>query len=288
MELVEYQSKRLLEEAGLLVPRGELCHSARAAAACAERVGAPVALKAQVAIDGHGKADGVRLATGQSQAHAAATEILGMEIGGHVVHFPLVEEALPLRKTMYAAFALNRDTETVVGMLSSAGGFDVGELAHSKESRRARVSLPAPAGWHSYVERKLVKQAVIDRKLTEKVTDVFGRMWQVLKRYEVTCVEVNPLALASLATVLPWMQRSHLTTIPFFAIRSSQRRLSARAPKARWRERSWNSTVISVYSAMTAASPRARWMQSPPADDRALCSLSLAAQALIVPSRLSR
>jgi succinyl-CoA synthetase beta subunit len=195
LDLLECEGKRLLEEAGVLVPRGELCHSACEAAAFAETLSGPVAVKAQVAVGGRGKAGGVRLAADPSQAYASATEILGMEIGGHVVRSLLVEEALPLRKEMYVAFALDRGTKAVIAMLSSAAGVDVEELAHRRESRLASLSLPALVGWQKYVARKLAKQAAIDPKLTERMTDLLGQMWQVLRRCEATLVEINPLAL---------------------------------------------------------------------------------------------
>ena len=77
----EGQSKSLiLMPAGIPVPRGELCTSAREAADAVRRIG-PAVIKAQVAIGGRGKAGGIKLANTPEEAERVASAILGMTIG---------------------------------------------------------------------------------------------------------------------------------------------------------------------------------------------------------------
>ena len=62
MDLYEYQGKQFLASFGVPVPAGEVASIAADVVAAAERLGFPVAVKAQVRVGGRGKAGGIRLA----------------------------------------------------------------------------------------------------------------------------------------------------------------------------------------------------------------------------------
>jgi len=56
VKLHEYQAKQLFARYGIPVPKGEVATTPRQARAIAERLGKPVAIKAQVLVGGRGKA----------------------------------------------------------------------------------------------------------------------------------------------------------------------------------------------------------------------------------------
>ena len=86
MDLLEYQGKQLFARHGIPVPEGEPATKVDQAVAAAERIGYPVAVKAQVKIGGRGKAGGIKIAKDKAEAKEAASAILGMDIRGFTVH----------------------------------------------------------------------------------------------------------------------------------------------------------------------------------------------------------
>ncbi|MHB8314047.1 MAG: ATP-grasp domain-containing protein, partial [Candidatus Dormibacteria bacterium] len=121
VKLLEHQTKSQFRSVGVECPMGRLAHTPQEAAQAATELG-PVVIKAQVPIGGRGKAGGVKLARTPEEAHAAAAQILGMDIRGYTVPTVLCEEALDIARELYCGVALDRDRRCLVVMLSFAGG----------------------------------------------------------------------------------------------------------------------------------------------------------------------
>ena len=68
--LYEYQGKQILKEAKVPIPQGEVATTPQEAAKIAEKIGKPVAVKAQIWAGGRGKAGGIKFAE-----HALDAEI---------------------------------------------------------------------------------------------------------------------------------------------------------------------------------------------------------------------
>ena len=108
MDLFEYQGKQLLARFGVPVSPGEAADSIDDAVAAAGRLGFPVVVKAQVQVGGRGKAGGIKLAGNVDEARLHASNILGMDIKGHVVSRLWIEKASDIVEEYYASFTLDR------------------------------------------------------------------------------------------------------------------------------------------------------------------------------------
>ena len=74
------------------------------AVAAAERVGYPVVVKAQVQVGGRGKAGGIKLADRRRRGAASTpSNILGMDIKGHIVEIVWIEHASDIAEEYYAS-----------------------------------------------------------------------------------------------------------------------------------------------------------------------------------------
>src|SRR3989337_2317635 len=109
MKLHEYQAKQVLARGGIPVPEGHLAATPDEAAAAAARIGAPVAVKAQVHVGGRGKAGGIKLARTPDEARDAAQVILGMDIKGLRVAKVYVERAADVAGELYLGVTVDRD-----------------------------------------------------------------------------------------------------------------------------------------------------------------------------------
>jgi len=92
--LHEYQGKQILKEVGVPAPEGDVASTPQEAREIAERIGKPVAVKAQIWATGRFKADGMKFADDPDGAEKAAGELLGGEVKGFPVEKVLVEEKL--------------------------------------------------------------------------------------------------------------------------------------------------------------------------------------------------
>src|SRR4026207_853463 len=122
MNLYEYQGKQFFARYGIPVSPGEAGTTVDDAGAAAERGGYPVWVKAQVQVGGRGKAGGIKLANDADETRTHASNILGMDIKGHLVKRVWVENASDIAEEYYASFTLDRSAKQHLLMLSAEGG----------------------------------------------------------------------------------------------------------------------------------------------------------------------
>ena len=193
MDLMEYQAKELFAKHGVPVLPGDTVDTAEAARAIAESIGKPVVVKAQVKTGGRGKAGGVKLAETPDEAVARATDILGLDIKGHIVHKVLVTEASDIDKEYYVSFLLDRANRTYLAMASVEGGMEIEELAVDRPEALARIAVDALVGCDQAKADEIVAAAGFPADVAAEVASVLVSLWKVFVEEECTLVEVNPL-----------------------------------------------------------------------------------------------
>ena len=132
MDLFEYQGKQLFARYGIPVSAGEVATTVDDAVAAADRVGYPVVVKAQVQVGGRGKAGGIKLANSTEEAREHASNIVGMDIKGHLVKRVWVEHASDISAEYYASFTLDRSAKKYLSMVSARGGVDIEQVAEEE------------------------------------------------------------------------------------------------------------------------------------------------------------
>ena len=105
MDLYEYQGKQLFRRYRIPVSEGRAATTPEEARDAAQELGGQVVVKAQVLTGGRGKAGGVKLAEGPDEAHARASDILGLDIRGHVVRRLWIEAASDITREYYLSVA---------------------------------------------------------------------------------------------------------------------------------------------------------------------------------------
>lgn len=195
MNLEEAEGKRILEAAGIAVPRGELCETPEAAAAAAARLG-PCAVKAQVPAGKRGKAGGIRIAEDREQALAAARAILGMEIAGHRVAQVLVEQRADIAQEYYAAVLNDVESRQPLILFSTAGGMDIEEIAAERPKSISRIPVGIEHGAQRAQVRAALQGAGTGGELdgvADGVADLLVRLYEIYARTDAELLEINPL-----------------------------------------------------------------------------------------------
>ena len=146
MDLFEYQAKELFAKHNVPTTPGRVTTSAADAKAIAEEIGRPVMVKAQVKAGGRGKAGGVKYAATPEDAFTHASNILGLDIKGHIVKKLLVAEASDIAEEYYISFLLDRTNRTYLAMCSVEGGVEIEVTAEENPDALARIPVDAVKG----------------------------------------------------------------------------------------------------------------------------------------------
>ena len=193
MDLLEYQGKQLFARHGLDVSDGRAVTTVEDAVAAANELGYPVVVKAQVLIGGRGKAGGVKLASSEDEAREHATNILGLDIRGHIVHELWIEKASDIEDEYYASILLDRSAKAPLLMFSKEGGIDIEEVAANTPEKLVRHHIDALDGLSRAEALKIAEQGGVEADLSAGVADILVSLYEVWLQEDATLTEINPL-----------------------------------------------------------------------------------------------
>ena len=129
MRFYEYESRRIVERAGIPVTDYGFATTAAEARKAAERIGGPTVIKSQVLTGGRMKAGGVKFADTPDEAESHAAEILELEIGGHMPVGVLVDPKAEVEQEYYAAVLWDGRAKRPMMLFSDMGGIDIEQVA---------------------------------------------------------------------------------------------------------------------------------------------------------------
>jgi succinyl-CoA synthetase beta subunit len=198
MRFYEYESRRIVERAGIPVTDYGFCETPAQAREAAERIGGPVVVKSQVLTGGRMKAGGVKFADTPQEAADHAEAILQLEIGGHMPVGVLVDPKAEVEHEYYAAVLWDGRAKRPMMLFSDMGGIDIEQVAeqHPDHVGRGHLSNLHPVA--DFEAKQVVAKAggLTGRELT-RATPVLASLARLQRDYDLTLAEINPLARLS-------------------------------------------------------------------------------------------
>ncbi|TEU15881.1 MAG: succinyl-CoA synthetase subunit beta [Anaerolineales bacterium] len=197
--LYEYQGKQILKEIGVPVPEGGVASTPQEARQIAERIGKPVAVKAQIWATGRFKAGGIKFANDPDGAEKAAEELLGAEVKGFPVEKVLVEERLDVDQEYYVGVIVD-DSYKVKGpvvIFSTEGGVDIEEVAETSPEKVSRLNVDIFHGLRLYDAYNLALEVGLKGALLDPIGRAIRGTYELFKRCDARSAEVNPLILTA-------------------------------------------------------------------------------------------
>jgi succinyl-CoA synthetase beta subunit len=195
MDLLEHQGKTLFGRHGLAVSDGKAVTTVEDAVAAANDIGYPVVVKAQVLIGGRGKAGGVKLAANEDEAREHATNILGLDIKGHVVRTLWIEHASDIADEHYASILLDRGEKRPLLMYSTEGGVDIETVAEETPEKLVKHLIDPLEGLTKDEALQVVTQAGADEDVREGLADALVALYEVWLEEDASLTEINPLII---------------------------------------------------------------------------------------------
>ncbi|WP_119388564.1 malate--CoA ligase subunit beta [Taklimakanibacter lacteus] len=203
MDIHEYQAKEILARFGVAVPPGGLAYSPEQAAYRARDIGgAKWIVKAQIHSGGRGKAGGVKLCSSEHQVEEAADALFGKRLvthqtgpSGKTVYRVYVEGAVAIKREIYLGLVLDRKSERVMVVASSAGGMEIEEIAERQPSSIIRSVVEPAVGMPAFQAREIAFGLGLEPALTQQaVTTILG-CYKAFEELDATMVEINPLVV---------------------------------------------------------------------------------------------
>jgi succinyl-CoA synthetase beta subunit len=195
MRFYEYESRRIIELAGIPVSEYGFCKTAAEARAAAERIAGPVVIKSQVLTGGRMKAGGVKFADLPAEAEAQAAEILQLEINGHMPRGVLVDPKAEVNQEYYAGVVWDTTAKCPLMLFSDMGGIDIEEVAEQHPDRVGRGHLvSALIDPPDFRAKEVIAGAGVSGRALTRATPILTRLARLFRDYDMTLAEINPLA----------------------------------------------------------------------------------------------
>jgi len=217
MNIHEYQAKELLIKNGVAVPAGEVCETAEAAKAAADKLfteGARiVVIKAQIHAGGRGKGTfkngfqgGVKVCKTADEIYQNAKAMLGNVLvtkqtgpEGRLVRKVLIALAPKIKKELYVAVLLDRSSSRPIMMASTEGGMDIEEVAAKTPERIVKEPVDPAVGMMPYQGRKLAAALNLQGDLiapaVKQLLGIYKTWWEC----DASLIEINPLCIVEQA-----------------------------------------------------------------------------------------
>ncbi|WP_309719569.1 ADP-forming succinate--CoA ligase subunit beta [Armatimonas sp.] len=201
MKMQEYQAKALLAQFGVPTPKGIVCTTSDEVKAAAESLGGGAVVKAQVLAGGRGKAGAVKVAKTAEACAEFAGSILGKKLYFEqakeelTITTLLVEELLPIAKEYYLGVVVDRDSQRNVFILSSQGGMDIEEVAHSHPDAIGRYAIDPAIGIKDFHIRELARKGGIPDSELGKLAPFIKNLYAACVKSDATLAEINPLVV---------------------------------------------------------------------------------------------
>ena len=211
MNIHEYQAKELLATFGVAVPTGYPAMSVEEAVAAAERLPGPLyVVKAQIHAGGRGKGKfkelapdakgGVRLTKSLDEVKAAAAEMLGntlvtIQTGEHgkQVQRLYVTDGADIAKEFYLSMLVDRKTGRVAMVVSTEGGMDIEEVAHSAPEKIRTITIDPAEGFQPHHGRAVAFALKLTGDLNKQAVKLAGQLYNAFIATDMAMLEVNPL-----------------------------------------------------------------------------------------------
>ncbi len=201
MDIHEYQAKELLSGFGISVPRGGLAYSPEQATYRAREIGGSKwVVKAQIHSGARGKAGGIQVCEDDRSIWDAADDMLGRKLvtnqtgpRGKMIYRLYVEEAVDIKHEFYLGFVLDRKTERVMVVASSAGGMEIEEISEQAPDSILRVSVEPAVGMQEFQAREIAFGLGLESTQIGQATQVLMGCYRAFRELDATMVEINPL-----------------------------------------------------------------------------------------------
>jgi len=202
LKIHEYQSKKLLNEFGIPVPKSKVSVDKDELLNHFNDFGSKAVLKVQVHAGGRGKAGGVKLVDNKEDAVDFADNFFGnlfqtFQTGDDsvIVNKILVEEASKIVSEMYLALLVDGSNQSVNIIASPEGGTDIEEVASTNPEKIFSLPINTILGPSDFHVREILDFLSLEKNLFSQLNKIIRGLYKLYLDKDCSLIEINPLIL---------------------------------------------------------------------------------------------
>src|ERR1700739_2399454 len=213
MNIHEYQAKAVLSEFGVPISKGVPVLNAADAEGAAKQLPGPIyVVKSQIHAGGRGKGKfkeasagdkgGVRIAKSVAEVSEFARQMLGATLvtvqtgaQGKQVNRLYIEHASDIDKEFYLSLLVNRETSEVSFVVSTEGGVNIEDVAHSTPEKIVSFSVDPATGIMGHHGRAVAKALNLSGDLAKQAEKLTAQLYNAFIAKDIAMLEINPLVV---------------------------------------------------------------------------------------------
>ena len=205
MNLHEYQAKQLIAKYGISVPKGIAIKSIdEVDQSIAELKSSSYVIKAQIHAGGRGKAGGVKIVSSKKEAVEVANSLLHKKLvtyqnkpDGQPVNTILIEESCDIEKELYFSILVDRQSEKIVVIASSAGGMEIEEISKNNPEKIIKETCSPINGLMDFQSRNIAFALGLPNEMINDFVNFARSAFKVFIENNLALLEINPLVITS-------------------------------------------------------------------------------------------
>jgi succinyl-CoA synthetase beta subunit len=205
MNLHEYQAKQLIAKYGISVPKGIAIKSIdEVDQSIAELKSSSYVIKAQIHAGGRGKAGGVKIVSSKKEAVEVANSLLHKKLvtyqnkpDGQPVNTILIEESCDIEKELYFSILVDRQSEKIVVIASSAGGMEIEEISKNNPEKIIKETCSPINGLMDFQSRNIAFALGLPNEMINDFVKFARSAFKVFIENNLALLEINPLVITS-------------------------------------------------------------------------------------------
>ena len=205
MNLHEYQAKQLIAKYGISVPKGIAIKSPdELDQSIAQLDSSAYVIKAQIHAGGRGKAGGVKIVTSKKEAAEVVNSLLHKKLityqnkpDGQPVDTLLIEESCDIEKELYFSILVDRQSEKIVVIASSAGGMEIEEISKNNPEKIIKETCSPINGLMDYQSRNIAFTLGLPNEIINDFVKFARSAFKSFIENNLALLEINPLVIDS-------------------------------------------------------------------------------------------
>jgi succinyl-CoA synthetase beta subunit len=191
--LLEYESKKIINDYGIKIPKGFLIKSIEDCLKISKKIDYPIFLKAQLPLKERTKIGGIALANNEKELIELIKKMINKKINNITIRNILIEEKIDIEKEFFIAITIDWSTSSPILLFSSYGGIDI-------EKRKEEVhffKFSYKEGLNDSILNKIPFIDFLEKEEFEEFKEILRKLWFIFKEFNAEIIELNPLALST-------------------------------------------------------------------------------------------
>jgi len=205
MNLHEYQAKQLIAKYGISVPKGIVIKSiGEVDQSIGELETSSYVIKAQIHAGGRGKAGGVKIVSSKKEASEVVNSLINKKLvtyqnkpDGQPVNSVLIEESCDIEKELYFSILVDRQSERIVVIASSAGGIEIEEISKNNPEKIIKELCSPINGLMDFQSRNIAFALDLPNEMINDFVKFARSAFKVFIENDLALLEINPLVITS-------------------------------------------------------------------------------------------